>query len=207
VVPNIKIYKHSRRSSCGAVLAESALFFSVFCVIFFAIFDLAQAFREVQVLTEAARHGARSLGSRTTIEGRCPADLGVGGAARKCGIDEPPSGEVPLAETALMSACDFIREAGLEEKMFEVGIFGFTEGDPGEGTAYEKAELLKNNKTGDPVSYAFFFTVRARRIEGRPCTICVLKNLAELERSVTFPLNPNPFTRANPFGFGQCPPS
>lgn len=200
-----KIHNHSNPALCGAVLAESALFFSVFCVIFFAIFDLAQAFREVQVLTEAARHGARSLGSRTTIEGRCPAELGGSGAVRKCGVDDPPSGgAVPLTETALMSACDFIKEAGLDQTKFEVSIFGLADGEPSEGSAFEAVALTKNIKAGDPVNNSFFFTVKSRRIEGRPCTICVLKNLTELERSVTFPLNPNPFSRANPFGFGQC---
>ena len=203
MVPNIKIYKHSRRSSCGAVLAESALFFSVFCVIFFAIFDLAQAFREVQVLTEGARHGARSLGSKTTIEGLCPAELGPSGVTRKCS-DSAPTAPVPLNQTPLLSTCDYIREAGLDETNFEVTLTGEAGGDPGEVGPYEAVALTMNSREGDPTNKAFFFTVTARRIAGRPCTICVLKNLTELERRVTFPLNPHPATRSNPFGFGQC---
>lgn len=189
----------------GAVLVESAIFFSFFVLLFFTVFDFAQGMYELNVVTEAARHGARSLASRTTIDTNfnggkvCPNDIDPNwqntpisfGPVLCNSLNPQGDGAIDiLSNTALGSACSYLTSAGYNQAQFTV--------EGGLSLNYFRTQA-SNWKSGDsppnPGGGAVgdtlaFLTVTMRRTAGSSCTICRLTGLAQPSASVTMPLNP-----------------
>jgi hypothetical protein len=176
----------------GAVLVESAVFFSFFVLIFFSVFDFAQGLHEINVVTEAARHGARSLASRTTGEKLCPEEIvptgdTSWGSAVACNtaVIPPESPPGAIKDTPAGSACLYLQTAGFNPAQFEVArsIVHYAPGDQ-----------WVNSKTGDnPGALSDllkFVSVTVRRKNGSSCTICTVTGLAQPSATITLPLNP-----------------
>jgi hypothetical protein len=177
----------------GAVLVESAVFFSFFVLIFFSVFDFAQGLHEINVVTEAARHGARSLASRTTGDKKCPGDVLPPGDTSwntpvACNIAVTPPDTQPgaIKDTPAGSACLYLQTAGFNPAQFEVAR---------SIVSYEPGPMWSNSKTGDdPVGGVSdllkFVSVTVRRQSGLSCTICAVTGLAQPSITITLPLNP-----------------
>ena len=168
----------------------------------FTIFDFAQGLYELNVVTEAARHGARSLTSRTTLDRKCPGDIDGGwrnpnDEYRNFGpvsCDSALTGENSLANTALGSACYYLQQAGYTDlSNFEVsGTISLNYFD-------NNSVLNPNAKEGDQATAGTtggvddvlgFVSVSARRAHGSSCTVCKLTGLQLPNATITLPLNP-----------------
>ena len=194
------------RAQSGAVLVESAVFFTLFVLIFFSVFDFAQGLHEVNVVTEAARHGARSLASRTTGDKKCPGEIvPAGDASWQSPVDcataavPPESPPGAIKDTPAGSACLYLQTAGFNPAQFEVAR---------SIVSYEPGTAWSNSKDGDNPSGGVsdllqFVAVTVGRKDGFSCTICTVTGLAQPSATITLPLNPwKPSTNALGFREG-----
>ena len=105
------------KASSGAVFTELAIILPILFTLLFAIFDMAYTIRVTNVVTEAARHGARSA------IGRRPAPLVCGDftevdaqAPQLLDCDDLPDVLNPITSSALQTAthssCQFLTLAG-----------------------------------------------------------------------------------------------
>ncbi|NDC36816.1 MAG: pilus assembly protein [Proteobacteria bacterium] len=186
-----------RATARGAVLVESAVFFSAFVIIFFAIFDLSQGLYEFNVVTEAARHGARSLAARTTVDKLCPGDIALAQTTICDSLNDNNPNTDTTANTALGSACMYLEGAGYTRSHFTVtasiSADSFTSYSES-GMNFTNQRLPSDYATagmgGGVVDSLQFLTVTAARTSGNSCTICWLSGLLRPTASVTVPLNP-----------------
>src|SRR4051812_24726326 len=114
----------SKAHNKGAVLVETMIFFSTMMLLFFSLADFAAGIREMNLVTEAARHGARSLAARTKLAGRCP-DVIPALYEISCAdmdLSSPPAdpNTTPFEDTPVWSACSYLKAAGVAYQNFNV---------------------------------------------------------------------------------------
>lgn len=150
-------YDSGRASASGAVLVEFAIILPLLLLLISATFDLAYAIRVADVISQAARHGARSgaaYSASPTFQ-NCPIGVAVLNDIKCDQVNTLPSQEI--SSQIARASCRYMALSGLNQSAWKVRMSGADGGwDNQENGTKAQLIFVRVEISSDPTRVCLF---------------------------------------------------